>query len=578
MNTPNPMFAKFDQILGKTTPTPVGGQSTVTSRADEIRALAREAEQNNTQSDNALSQVVRFGQNIIGDAISGAENLAKTSRAASGALGESLSKKVQGKPTTSIYQKHIEDVNKDKTLGSMLFNKPAEARDITTSKGVQQTLGDIGNAALTASMVGDVLAPAVKTGIKEGGKELIGKTANIGYKEAAKTGAKYGAGYGASGSAQEGDTLGTMALKTAESTALGAGLGLAGEGASKYLNKLINNTSSKLIDSTEKTLGKKLSQDQINNLNSFTESHIKTQLADSAKRLEQSGINSQELYNKYLNMEKGAQQSIHNNEALTDVGKEIGNAYNQVAKTRQSVGKQMGDILNKIGDEPVNVTDKINEFKDNISKNIGSFTESEKRDFEKLLQEGVPDTVKALTDYVQKIRNTFNELKSQRGVTEITNADRILSNYINGLSENINTQHPELGSIRDEYARLSGILKDGDKIVGKKTSNGEYRAVTSSAKSALTSLLNNGKKQFLEDLSNETGNPLLDKGLVAAQAMLDMGNKKGESLISSLFGEGVPSKTSLVGKTIDAAYNILKEKAIGTKPEITSKYLGKFKQ
>jgi len=47
---PNPMFAKFDQALGKTTPTPTDGQPAVTSRADEIRALAKQASQPKTKT------------------------------------------------------------------------------------------------------------------------------------------------------------------------------------------------------------------------------------------------------------------------------------------------------------------------------------------------------------------------------------------------------------------------------------------------------------------------------------------------------------------------------------------------
>ncbi|MEI6532502.1 MAG: hypothetical protein WCO06_01540 [Candidatus Roizmanbacteria bacterium] len=39
----NPMFSKFDQILGKTTPTPTDGTLPVTSRADQIRALAKKS-------------------------------------------------------------------------------------------------------------------------------------------------------------------------------------------------------------------------------------------------------------------------------------------------------------------------------------------------------------------------------------------------------------------------------------------------------------------------------------------------------------------------------------------------------
>ena len=104
----NAKYGKPPTVVNNTTNNNPFGWTTTpeASKPDNIiTSLLHGKSKTPEQPKNALSQVVRFGQNIIGDAISGAENLAKTSRAASGALGESLSKKVQGKPTTSIYQK-----------------------------------------------------------------------------------------------------------------------------------------------------------------------------------------------------------------------------------------------------------------------------------------------------------------------------------------------------------------------------------------------------------------------------------------------------------------------------------------
>lgn len=61
MNNDNPMFAKFDQALGKTTPTTSAGP--VSSRADEIRALATSTTA--THDNPAVETAKNFGSQIV---------------------------------------------------------------------------------------------------------------------------------------------------------------------------------------------------------------------------------------------------------------------------------------------------------------------------------------------------------------------------------------------------------------------------------------------------------------------------------------------------------------------------------
>ena len=67
----NPMFSKFDQILGKTTPTPTDG-APATSRADEIRALAKKAQEKTTPQTPSLGSRISTDIQKRGDAYYGA--------------------------------------------------------------------------------------------------------------------------------------------------------------------------------------------------------------------------------------------------------------------------------------------------------------------------------------------------------------------------------------------------------------------------------------------------------------------------------------------------------------------------
>lgn len=73
---PNPMFAKFDQALGKTTPTATDGQAPVTSRANEIRALAKPPATKPTLGSKIGSDIQNRGEQFYG-AITGTSEESK---------------------------------------------------------------------------------------------------------------------------------------------------------------------------------------------------------------------------------------------------------------------------------------------------------------------------------------------------------------------------------------------------------------------------------------------------------------------------------------------------------------------
>lgn len=70
MSTPNPMFAKFDQVLGKTIPTPTDGSQPITSRADQIRALAKANPPAPLTGGQAAKKVINQAGSDINDTLS----------------------------------------------------------------------------------------------------------------------------------------------------------------------------------------------------------------------------------------------------------------------------------------------------------------------------------------------------------------------------------------------------------------------------------------------------------------------------------------------------------------------------
>ncbi len=179
---PNPLFAKFDQALGKTTPTT--GTPAVTSRADEIRSLAK------TSADSAVKQqandyakskqtISGLGSDIKDAATSGVEQVkqgytqAKNAKnvlelleggtsLAAGAVNTALS------PLAPIGRPVKDLVN---ATGNVIGDIPAvqkfansKAGDITT-----RAVGDINNLnTIAGGIAGAKELPETISNIKEG--------------------------------------------------------------------------------------------------------------------------------------------------------------------------------------------------------------------------------------------------------------------------------------------------------------------------------------------------------------------------------------------------------------------------
>lgn len=179
---------------------------------------------------STLSKIGEFGQKLAGDIVQPFENLAKTSRALSKTTGQYLADKVKGNDTSfsDTLDKNIQNVNQDKTVGSILLDTPAVARDVTTSKGLEQTAGDIGQGLLNVSTLGE------------------GAALNGGIKTAVKTGVKYGAGYSATEAMQEGKGLKDTLIDTGKGMVIGGALGLGAGVATPIIKNVAGATKDAL--------------------------------------------------------------------------------------------------------------------------------------------------------------------------------------------------------------------------------------------------------------------------------------------------------------------------------------------
>jgi hypothetical protein len=184
--TPNPLFAKFDQALGKTTPTNTSG---FVSRADQIRALAKTATtETQTKGETGLKGFATgVGKGIL-STVKGA-----------GQLGESIGQgvlggveKLTGLPVTSpsVYSEEALQKGKEKgeIMGTLLNKENIEPK--TTSEKLGKFTEQVAEFAIPASkvskltkgasMVGKIVPRALTSGTVasiQSGK--VGKEAGI---------------------------------------------------------------------------------------------------------------------------------------------------------------------------------------------------------------------------------------------------------------------------------------------------------------------------------------------------------------------------------------------------------------
>lgn len=306
-------------------------------------------------------------------------------------------------------------------------------------------------------------------------------------------------------------------------------------------------------------------------------------------------------YDEHVATEQTALRDAKADTALGKVGGRIGDAYDQVVKQRQDAGKAMSDELDKFGAKRADVSDAgtslQKELGDNgieVNSDTGKLEATGQTKLstadqallgkyaEEVHSLGPNPTAKDLDSFIGRLPAEIKGLKASSGITFKTNAERIIGNHLNQLRSSLGSVGTKTyNEARAKYADLSGFLKEGAPFLGKTTQSGDYAKDASLAKSAVQSVLNNGKKDWLLKLEQHTGYPAIDDATLALQAMKDTGDYRGSSLLESLT-EGamkgakpeVPtSATGMINYALGHGLKAAAGKFAGTPIEQTRRYL-----
>jgi hypothetical protein len=356
------------------------------------------------------------------------------------------------------------------------------------------------------------------------------------------------------------------------------------QGADTSISGMASKVASKVTSKVEEVLsplqsGEKLLEDVKLNLAS---KNVEPRVQQSAQRL--GDISSQTkpktkaptaTYDEFIKQEQKFKTNIKEDTALGLVGERTGNAFDSVVAQRRAIGKKMGDELKKVGNTPTDTSDAFGNFRTNLQdsgvvydalegkiKPITAETKFTNEDlgllenYAKSIQAlGKNPTVSNLDAFLSRIPSELNVYKTKSGIVGTTNAERIIKGSLSELRKSIETGNPALKpylDARKAYSELSDFLEEGQSFLGKKTQAGDYAKDASLTKSAVQSILNQGKKDWLVKLEGLTGYPALDEAVLALQAMKDAGNFRGLSLLETLSQGGIPTtKGGITQKIVD---------------------------
>ena len=308
-------------------------------------------------------------------------------------------------------------------------------------------------------------------------------------------------------------------------------------------------------------------------------------------------------YDKYLQQSKKALTDIHADPAISQVGSDIGDAFNKVVRGRRAVGSTIGNELKVVGKERIPIVsakDKLlSELKDSgLSLNpktnkLTSFQGSKFVPQETKMLQGFVDginklgpnpSVAAVDNFIAKTRTDLKFAQGASGVMGTTNAERIVNGGLANLRETLNpavngkTSLAKYWKANESYSKLSDFVGEGEKYLGKVTQSGDFSKDASLAKSSVQSILNNGKKDWLIKLEGLTGYPALDHSVLALQAMKDAGDFRGLSLLQTLSEGAIPTtKAGFTQKAIDYAMQKGGKALAGTPEEQTRAFLNALK-
>lgn len=324
--------------------------------------------------------------------------------------------------------------------------------------------------------------------------------------------------------------------------------------------------------------------------------NVDPRLQASAERLP----SASETYNQFADQAQKATSDVKAPAPLESVGGKIGDAYDKVVQMRREVGKQMDTSLKGVGNTKVNVSDSIGEFESTIEDKFGvkfnpktgelkptagqtSLSSMDQSLITKYIKElkglGTSPTVSDLDRFMKRIPSELDVAKASANITDVTPGEAFIKGNLSKLREAFNpdtTGNPALKpyfDARSQYADLSKFLDEGSKYLGAKTQAGEYMRDTSMAKSSLESILTGGKKDWLMELENKTNYPALDEGTLALQAMKDVGDARGTSLLKILSETPTKTPSGLIDKVFGWLADKGKQKIVGSPAEQTKTFL-----
>lgn len=305
-----------------------------------------------------------------------------------------------------------------------------------------------------------------------------------------------------------------------------------------------------------------------------------------------------DAYNSFAQQESKHLADIKEDPAISLVGQRIGDAFDQVVKQRQEVGKTMSSELEKTATKSVAVGDALEKFSKELADNGATLHRTEKgMDIlpsqtskfasadEKILKYyaneldklGKNPTMAQVDALVSRVPKEVEGLKSSANITFKTNAERLINNNLSDMRSALEKSGTTAyADARKQYSELSDFINEGAKHLGKTTQSGDYAKDASIAKSAVQSVLNNGKKDWLIELENKTGYPALDQSTLALQAMQDAGDYKGESLLKLLSEDAVKGGTphgAIVNALTGLAKKTVGKAIIGSKADQTRAFL-----
>lgn len=456
-----------------------------------------------------------------------------------------------------------------------------------TGRGFGADLTDtLGTGAEAAATV----IPAGRAG-EIASKTLAGtlwSAAKIGAKEGGKSGALFGAGTEAqSPDASPESIIGHGVLGGATGAVGGAVLAPA---AGAIGGDVLGNSANKIRN----YYAKKEVSPQLNT--SATRLQEKAPLGGAGAAIQKKLV---DIYNDFAKQEQKHIADIKQDPAISMVGERIGNEFDNVVKMRQKAGSTMAEELKKTGKTPIdldeasfNLHQDLLENKALFNPKKGQITTGKESKFaqadvdvmEKYASElhklGDNPTMAAVDAFLSRIPKEIEGLKATRNIQFNTNAERIIEKNMRELRDVLGKNGtPEYNQARADYSKLSNFLDEGVSHLGKKTQSGDYARDASIGKSAVQSVLNNGKKDWLLELENLTGYPALDEAALSLQAMKDAGDSKANSLLELLSEQaanpGLPP-TTLGGWLFagsKAALDAGRRKVIGSPADQTRAFL-----